>query len=99
LTKASRLVISATVMFHGALCPVGCSDGEGTLYMKVANSSGSEADIHFLVPHGKTISASISNYARDFAPGALSIEFWVIHKNGSAFDVHGQHSSIMVIPL
>jgi hypothetical protein len=100
LTKTSRLVISATVRFHGAICPVGCKDGEGTLYMKVANSSGSEADIDFLIPPGKTVSASINSYTRDFAAGTFTIEFWVSHKNGtSAFDVHGNHSSIMVIPL
>lgn len=100
LAKQSRLMISATIAIQGSTCPVGCSDGEGRFFIKVDNAGLSEADTYFSIPHHKTISASISNYTRDFAAGTYTIYFWIGHSTGtSGFTPLANYSSIVVIPL
>lgn len=107
ITKSTRFIISANVSLIGASCPVGCSDGEGSFSFKLGSGPGGQAygDINLNVPHGKFVSASISNYMIDIYrintdPVTITILFFVSHKQGtSAFTASPRHSSVMALPL
>jgi hypothetical protein len=100
LTKRSRLVISAMVNIQGTNCPLGCSDGEGSMFVKINNNVPATLETSFICPHDKFISISLSNYMIDFPAGTYTIDFWAKHNTGtSGLTPLANYSSIMVLPL
>ncbi len=101
LDKPSRLVINATVLIFGPNCPLGCSNGQGRLFMKQGNSPISAGDTYFSVSNGSNITVSINNYMIERAAGTYVFDFWIDRASNSSspFEYHANYSSVVVYPL
>lgn len=99
LTINSRLIISAGVSARGPFCSLGCTDGQGSFNLRINNTDYFHAGASLIAGWYK-VSGNISNYMIDLNPGTYNIEFIARHLNGkSLISIHGDYSSIMVIPL
>lgn len=99
LTKNSRLVISAGASASGPFCPVGCTDGEGSLTLRINGTDYYQAFASFIAGWN-VVTGTICNYMVDLGPGTHNIEFLARHKSGkSEITILGEYSSVMVIPL